>query len=64
MCPSCKRVRDDQGFWEQLETHVARTSGASFTHGLCQSCLQRELDKVDGIDGPQAGQDPLPGGSG
>jgi hypothetical protein len=38
ICSSCKKVRDDKGYWSQIETYIKRHSSASFTHGLCPDC--------------------------
>jgi hypothetical protein len=38
ICSSCKKVRDDQGYWKQLETYIQTYSDVLFTHGLCQDC--------------------------
>jgi hypothetical protein len=40
ICANCKKVRDDHGFWEQVETYVSRRSEASFTHGICPDCVE------------------------
>nr|WP_320132854.1 diguanylate cyclase [uncultured Holophaga sp.] len=42
ICAKCKRIRDDQGFWEQVESYLVRHSGATFSHGVCPECA-REL---------------------
>ena len=39
ICASCKMIRDDAGYWNQLETFIREHSEASFTHGLCPACL-------------------------
>ncbi len=49
ICPSCKKVRDDRGFWQQIETYMARTSGAQFTHGLCPTCSERSLAELENM---------------
>ena len=41
ICASCKKVRDDRGYWSQIETYVSQHSQAEFSHGLCPDCLQR-----------------------
>ncbi len=41
ICTSCKKVRDDQGYWNQIETYISRHSEATFSHGLCPECTQR-----------------------
>jgi hypothetical protein len=53
ICASCKKVRGDQGFWEQVESYVSRYSEASFSHGICPDCAKAiypELDE-EGEDG-------------
>lgn len=41
MCAWCKKVRDDQGYWEQVEDYFARRSQVKFTHGVCTTCLDK-----------------------
>jgi hypothetical protein len=41
ICASCKRIRDKEGNWEQMESYVHRNSEADFTHGLCPQCVTR-----------------------
>lgn len=41
ICSSCKKVRDDKGYWEQIEAYIASHSDAEFTHCLCPECLQK-----------------------
>jgi PAS domain S-box-containing protein len=41
ICASCKRIRDDQGYWQQVETYIAEHTDADFTHGMCPDCLQK-----------------------
>jgi len=40
ICASCKKIRDDQGFWNQLEVYITQHSDASFTHGICPTCAE------------------------
>ncbi len=40
ICGVCKKIRDDQGYWSQLETYVRQHSEATFSHGLCPSCAE------------------------
>ena len=40
ICACCKKVRDDQGFWQQVEVFVERHSHAAFSHGYCPPCLE------------------------
>jgi len=39
ICSHCKRIRDDQGYWNQVEAYVSKYSEAEFSHSLCPSCL-------------------------
>jgi hypothetical protein len=39
ICSHCKRVRDDAGFWQQVEAYVHARSGAKFSHGICPACM-------------------------
>lgn len=41
ICAWCKKIRDDQGYWNQVEIYVERRSSAQFSHGLCPECLRR-----------------------
>jgi PAS domain S-box-containing protein len=42
ICCSCKKIRDDQGYWQQIEAYIAgHFSAISFTHGLCPDCSKR-----------------------
>ena len=41
ICAWCKQVRDDQGFWQQVEKYMADRSEASFTHSVCPTCLPK-----------------------
>jgi len=40
ICSRCKKVRDDDGYWNQIETYVHEHSEAEFSHGLCPDCLK------------------------
>jgi GAF domain-containing protein len=45
ICAWCKRIRDDQGYWSQVEAYVHAHSEADFTHGICPECLKKEWPK-------------------
>lgn len=42
ICASCKKIRDDQGYWNQIEDYIITHSEADFSHGMCPTCA-REL---------------------
>lgn len=41
ICAWCKKIRDDSGYWQQLERYLATHAGAEFTHALCPDCYVR-----------------------
>ena len=41
ICAWCKKVRDDQGYWKQVEKYVEENTEASFTHGICPDCMEK-----------------------
>jgi GAF domain-containing protein len=43
MCAWCKRVRDDRGYWEQVEAYVAKSTGVYTTSSICPECLQKHF---------------------
>ena len=57
ICASCKKIRDDQGYWADVEVYIDEHSEASFSHGLCPPCAGRyaeelgiRLDTRDAVD--------------
>ena len=41
ICASCKEIRDDKGYWHQIESYIRDHSEAEFTHGICPKCAER-----------------------
>ena len=41
ICASCKKIRDDKGYWNQIETYIDDHSDATFSHGICPDCAER-----------------------
>lgn len=41
ICAGCKKIRDDNGFWEHLESFVEKHSEAQFSHGMCPECIKK-----------------------
>jgi two-component system, cell cycle sensor histidine kinase and response regulator CckA len=41
ICASCKKIRDDHGYWERVETYISKHTQAEFTHGICPECRDR-----------------------
>ena len=46
ICSGCKKIRDDRGYWQQVEVYVARHSEAEFSHGVCPECSERLYGEV------------------
>jgi GAF domain-containing protein len=41
ICAWCKRVRDDEGYWDQVEAYLHKYTGIDVTHGICPECLEK-----------------------
>lgn len=41
ICSSCKKIRNDEGYWEQLEIYISEHSEAEFSHGICPDCCKK-----------------------
>jgi DNA-binding response OmpR family regulator len=41
ICASCKKIRDDEGYWNQLEDYISKRTDAVFSHGLCPDCVEK-----------------------
>ena len=39
ICAHCKKIRDDQGYWTQVESYIGQRAHVSFSHGICPDCL-------------------------
>jgi DNA-binding response OmpR family regulator len=50
ICSYCKKIRDDQNYWQQVEGYISDHSEAQFSHGICPECyarfVQPELDRI------------------
>ena len=59
ICSHCKRIRDDKGYWYQLERFFSEHSDAVFSHGICDDCLETHYDIPKKVSGGQSA-DPEP----
>ena len=41
ICASCKKIRDDKGYWGQIESYIRDHSEAEFSHGICPDCMKK-----------------------
>jgi hypothetical protein len=46
ICAWCKRIRDDEGNWQQIETYITVHSEADFTHGICPDCARKHQQRI------------------
>ena len=50
ICSYCKKIRDDQNYWQQIEGYISERTGSDFSHSVCPECYQRvvlpELEKI------------------
>ena len=50
ICSYCKKIRDDQNYWQQMEGYINERTGSEFSHSICPDCYQRvvipELEKI------------------
>ncbi len=51
ICASCKRIRDDKGYWQEIASYISKRSDALFTHGLCPECARRLYPDFVDADG-------------
>lgn len=51
ICSYCKKIRDDKGYWKQIEAYIHEHSEAAFSHGICQECAKKHYPDYDIYDG-------------
>lgn len=47
ICGWCKKIRDDHGYWSQVESFVSKHSEAKFSHGICPACFDQQMKIID-----------------
>jgi len=50
ICSHCKKIRDDKGYWNQIEKYIHEHSDAKFSHGICQECAKKHYPDLDLYD--------------
>ncbi len=48
ICAWCKKIRDDSGYWQQIEAYIRDHSEADFSHGICPACVQKVRAEFEG----------------
>ncbi len=46
ICSSCKKIRDDKGYWEMVEVYISKHSDAKFSHGICNECAKKFYPEI------------------
>lgn len=46
ICSYCKKIRDDRGYWNQVEAYLSRHSDAQFSHGFCPECIGKHFPAI------------------
>lgn len=46
ICASCKKIRDDQGYWQQIEEYIQEHSNAEFSHSVCPECARKLYPEI------------------
>ncbi len=47
ICGHCKKIRDDKGYWNQIDSYIQENSEAVFSHGICQNCAKKYYPDYD-----------------
>jgi PAS domain S-box-containing protein len=47
ICASCKKIRDDQGYWQKIESYIRDHSDLEFSHGICPECAKKLYPHID-----------------
>jgi hypothetical protein len=53
ICASCKKIRDDTGYWTQLESYLCKHAFAEFSHGICPDCVEKLYPELSEDDTPE-----------
>lgn len=48
ICSYCKKIRDDKGYWNQVEQYISDHTYAKFSHGICPTCFEKETKQLKG----------------
>ena len=56
ICSWCKKIRDDDGYWREVEAYITMNSDASFTHGMCRECKAKIKEEIRTLPKKNAAQ--------
>ncbi len=49
ICCECKQIRDDQGYWQQVEQYISEHSDVQFSHGYCPTCYEKKVEELKNL---------------
>jgi DNA-binding response OmpR family regulator len=59
ICMYCKKIREDEGYWKQIEQYISERTGSGFSHGICPDCyktyVEPQLQALAKLTDPQPG---------
>jgi CheY-like chemotaxis protein len=55
ICSGCSKIRDDKGYWSQVEGYIQEHTDAQFTHGLCPDCVRKYFPEMEAANPSPAG---------
>jgi PAS domain S-box-containing protein len=47
ICSHCKKIRDDKGYWQRVESYISQYTDAEFSHGICPDCVKKYYGDLD-----------------
>ena len=50
ICASCKKIRDDKGYWNQIESYIMEHAKVQFSHGICPDCAEKLYPEISLCD--------------
>jgi len=57
ICAYCKKIRDDQNYWDQVETYISRHADVRFSHGICPTCFAEHVGELDEVVAKKTGEE-------
>lgn len=58
ICAWCKRIRNDKGYWDQIENYFSQRTEAEFSHGICPECESKQMEELRRMDKGPGGPKP------
>ena len=47
ICALCKKIKEDNGYWNQFEAYISKKADLKFTHGYCPECFNEQMEKME-----------------